>query len=90
MNAVEARKLSNENAPRFIKKYLDESVQQLNQLIKTSAQNGEFTAKITIGLQSPIREEVLNQMESHYKSKGYEVKVQDFLLSKMFMVSWKE
>ena len=90
MNAVEARQLSNCNAPKLIEKNFNDSVLQLNQKIKASAKNGEFSANITISLPGPIGDEVLNQMESHYKSDGYEVKVKDFLLSKMFMVSWQK
>ncbi|WLR53589.1 hypothetical protein LC048_13760 [Mesobacillus subterraneus] len=89
-NAAEARKLSNDNAPKLVDKLFNEAVTKLDEKIKISAANGNYNANLIINSSKDIMDKVIQRLESHYQNEGYEVKVRGLWLEKMFMVSWQK
>ncbi|MES1047205.1 hypothetical protein FOA22_22385 [Heyndrickxia oleronia] len=90
MNAAEARACSDINVSKLIKKKFGEAVSEINTLIKNATKIGEFSINLRLILPTVVKNEVIEQLVSHYRELGYKIGTSELSYSTLFMVSWEQ
>ncbi|MBS4171908.1 hypothetical protein [Bacillus sp. FJAT-49736] len=89
MNASEAREVSNHNVPKLVEANYLIAKSKINDAIKGTARDGNFSTRVPIMLPHNIQDGVIEKIETHYRELGYLIEVHNFgQQSKLIDISW--
>jgi hypothetical protein len=90
MNAIEARKMSNDNLPKLVEANVLDAKNAINLQIAGAVKGGKFSTGLPIKFPVKIQKDVIDQLITHFENLGYKVQVSNSFTTKWLSVSWAE